>query len=357
MKLSKVIIAYLFGRKKKCNNFDLNNISSILIRPFGFALGDSLIHLAFAEQLRSIYPNLKLGIMAGRNRDLFITSNLFDKIIPCNFLEYTKNHKKWQLLLDFRETYNTPDLIADKILSPETTIIFSKQDKEYYNRETISNYDFCYPFDPNSHVVNHLQTSIFGQYFDLPRIIPKLTIPHVEIDKVSPIWDRLFTLPANLGKTLNILLAPQGNAQLKKQVPPSELAQLLNESLPVSSRIRVLMGYTIGSKEYFQTLKELCRYDILLGLSPPTTLKEYLALSASADIIIGVDSGTVHLACALQKPLLSFYARHNIDTWHPLSNPNTPHLMITASQNNNNPVATENFPIELAVKWLSQQIS
>lgn len=351
MKLSKIIIAHLFGRKKKCKNFDFTKISSILIRPFGFALGDSLIHLSFASQLKSIYPELRLGILVNGTSDLFSTSQLFDELVSCTFQSYIKNRNKWQLLLDFRETFNTPDLIADKIISPRATMIFSKQDKPYFNKTNITNYDFYCPWDPNSHVINHLQTSLFTKYFTLPFIIPELTIGQNNIKSILPLWGK------NNANILKILLAPQGNMQMNKHIPVNELADLLNRSLPISSKINLLVGYTQNSQGYFSALRAQTRQDIHLTLSPQTSLKEYLALVASADIVIGIDSGTVHLACALKKPLLSFYAPHNINTWHPLSHPNVPHLMIVAPNENTCSTTTKNFPIKSAEIWLKEQIN
>lgn len=357
MSLDKILITHLFGNKKKCNNFDFLNISSILIRPFGFALGDGLMHLAFAKQLKTIYPNLHLGVLVGRNQDLFATSTLFDELVPYSLFSYIKQRHRWELLLDFRETFNTPDLIADKIIAPKATMIFSKQDKPYYNHNTITNYDFCCPINPNSHVVNHLQSSTFSDYFNLPKVTPELKIHQSDINTALPLWQldhsHQNTHPESL---LKILIAPQGNRQFKKHIPPQELAQLLNKSITSYSNICILIGHTLDSTEYFMKLKRFCNKNLTLHLSPPTSLKEYLNLAASADIIIGVDSGTVHLACALKKPLLSFYARHNINTWHPLPHQNTPHMMVLASYENKDPTTTENFPLDLAIDWLKAQI-
>ena len=119
----------------------------------------------------------------------------------------------------------------------------------------------------------------------------------------------------------------------------------------------LLLGKAANSAAYLAELKKHCRSDLTPILSPPTTLAQYLALAASADIVIGVDSGTVHLACALKKPTMAFYARANIQTWHPLPHPDTPYLLLLSSENNSDPAALEHFDLAAAAAWLQKQIT
>lgn len=347
--LSKRLILTLCSHKKPCRDFDFNNISSILIRPFGLALGDSMIHLAFAEQLKTVMPYTRLGIIVGRNRDIFARSPFFDELVPATLRSYYHNHKKWQLLLDFSESFNTPDLIADKILAPHAVMIFSKADKLYYNHQSISNFDFRCPFIPTNHVVRHLDTSLLAKFFSLPSILPSFSITKEEIQQISVLWPKQ--------PTVKILLAPQGHARTGKQIPPVELAQILNNGISDAISTKLLLGNTTHSNEYLVELKQYCRQNLDISLSPPTKLNEYLALAASADIIIGVDSGTVHLACALKKPTMAFYARGNIQTWHPLPHPGIPYLLLLAPKQNGNSAALEHFDLTMAANWLRKQIT
>ncbi|OSI06987.1 lipopolysaccharide core biosynthesis protein [Neisseria animaloris] len=354
MHLFKKLIVLLCGRKKPCRNFDFKNVSSILIRPFGYALGDAMIHLAYARQLKSIYPHARLGVLVGRNRDIFAQSPLFDELVDDSFASYWRNRKKWQLMLDLCETFNTPNLIADAVLAPETVMIFSKQNKKHYNLDNISNYDFRCPFNPNSHVIEHLCTSKFAEYFDISQVKPELSVSQSEIDKIMAFWQ---PDTAASKSTIKILVAPQGSFKAGKYIPEEELAALLNRcNKEYLQHVRFIMCRTTNSEAYFNRLKSLCNSNVAISLSPPTRLGQYLALAASADIVIGVDSGTVHLACALKKPLLSFYANHNLHLWHPLPHEGVPHLMVVAPSEDKNSKETRNFPLEQAADWLNTQI-
>ncbi|HFC6352213.1 TPA: glycosyltransferase family 9 protein [Neisseria elongata] len=346
---TKRLILALCGHKPPCRDFDFGSVSSILIRPFGLALGDAMIHLAFAAQIKAVLPEVRLGVIVGRNRDIFACSPLFDQLIPATLGGYWRNRKKWQLLLDFSESFNTPDLIADKILSPQAVMIFSKGDKTYYNHQTISNYDFRCPFNPKNHISRHLKTSLLAQHFALPPALPHLSLPKHEIQQARTLWPQQ--------AQIKILLAPQGHPRLNKHIPPAELAQVLNNGIMDAAQTGLLLGKAANSAAYLAELKKHCRSDLTPILSPPTTLAQYLALTASADIVIGVDSGTVHLACALKKPTMAFYARANIQTWHPLPHPDTPYLLLLSSENNSDPAALEHFDLAAAAAWLQKQIT
>ena len=57
--LQKKPIIWIFGNKKKYKNINLQNAKSILIKPTGDALGDTLMALSYARQLKEIYDNIK----------------------------------------------------------------------------------------------------------------------------------------------------------------------------------------------------------------------------------------------------------------------------------------------------------
>ena len=87
-------------------------------------------------------------------------------------------------------------------------------------------------------------------------------------------------------------------------------------------------------------------------------MSEYLTLITSADIIIAVDSGTIHLACAAQKPLLGFYANNlrNLQRWRMLPHENIPTLAVIATKQDDSNNSTYGFDLTESQSWLNQQI-
>ncbi|VDG99366.1 MULTISPECIES: glycosyltransferase family 9 protein [unclassified Eikenella] len=355
---SKKIIIRLFGQKRHSIGFDFNNIKSILIRPLGDAVGDAIINLAYAKQLKNIYSNIQLGVLVtNRNKNIFSNSPLIDKTIDRTPINYLRQRKKWDLLLDFGECLDSRSITASSILSPRAIMIFKKRARKYYSMQNVHNYDFYCPYNPKDHVVRHLHTSSFSQYFSIPEAIPELKI-HLTEQISGKFWQ------CDTEKKIRIFLAPQGSVPFKC-LPEKELSELLNLfNKNYFSQAKFIVCNTKNSEEYFKKLKLLCASDIDLSLAPKTSLEEYIALTASSDIVIGVDSGTVHLACALKKPLLSFYVDHNINTWGPLHHKDVPHFMAVSHSEKCFSESEEiswqhrgDFPIAKAANWLNQQIT
>jgi heptosyltransferase-3 len=55
------------------------------------------------------------------------------------------------------------------------------------------------------------------------------------------------------------------------------------------------------------------RPQVLTGLS----LKELIALIGLARVFVGNDSGPMHVAAALKRPLVAVFGSSNADVWHP----------------------------------------
>lgn len=356
MKITKPLIAYLFGRKKPCPDFDFHHVQSILIYPLGDAVGDAIINTVYAHQLRQIYPHARLGIIVtDRNREILTRCPDFDELIENKWIKLLQQRKKWDLILDFYESFHSKEMIIFKILAAKAVMIFKKKEKPHYHFKNIKNYDFYCPYNANNHVCRHLNTSKFAEFFPIPD--PKISF------KINKVDENLIHCLWQSTNKIHIFIAPQGSVAFK-QISPNDLANLLNGlDKSLRSVTRFILCHTKNSIAYFNQLKQLCNNDLNINLSPPTNLQQYIDLVASADLIISVDSGTAHLACALQRPLLSFYVEHNIHKWAPLHTHHVTHFMMVA-QTHTHDLDDEykswsqrgDFPISDGIKWLNQQI-
>ncbi|OOF68348.1 hypothetical protein BKG89_07840 [Rodentibacter caecimuris] len=318
---------------------------SILIRPLGNAIGDATVHTAHIQQLRTAFPEAKIGvIVTPQNRAIFEHCRLVDCYVERNLLSYIKNHKKWDWLLDFENNFNSASLFMDRILIPNSIIIFRKYNKKHYNFNRVKNYDLHYPQQDNTPLSHYLSNSSLATLFNLPQPYSVLHIHAEDQHKISCFWQP---------NKIRLLLCPQGS---KRQIPEDELAELLNHSIPPSTQIELILGYTKLAEKYCQKLTALCP-QLQIKCSPKTTLSGYLALIKSAYIIIAVDGGSLHLSCAFKKPLLSFFAdsQPNLGTWQPLIAANVSHLRII-SRTPGNSNDTQDFPLDSAINWLKKEI-
>ena len=200
-------------------------------------------------------------------------------------------------------------------------------------------------------MTGYLYHSIFAEHVDIPPVDISLVADEARVAEMKAFWP-------DVAGACRILLAPQGS-MASRQIPPVELAALLN-SLDKGSveKSTFLLCRTQGSETYLNELRSLCGTDIHLSLSDATDLRQYLALVAAADLVIAVDSGSAHLACAFKRPLLSFFVNYpeNIRKWMPAAAQGVPNLMVIADLPEGS-METRSFPQEEARQWLNRQLA
>lgn len=351
MKIFKKIMLSLLEKRSILDDTILHSaeINSILIRPLGWAIGDAVVHTAHIKQIKSLYPNAIIGVVAASgNKIIYEHSQLVDYYVYRNLANYIRNYKKWDLVIDFENNFNTSSLVMDRIINPKYIAIFRKNHKKHYNLETVKNYDFFYPQAASDKLSDYLLNSGFNLNSDL-------SIEYSVLN-TKPDFDLLTSQRWKQGK-FRILLAPYGS---KRYIPVNELAELLNHAvMEKRERVDILLSYTDLSEEYYQQLKTLCPH-LNIQLSPSMSLSEYLSLVRSADFVIAVDGGSLHIACAFQKPLLSFFARSmpNMGAWEPLLLPTTPHFkVLTKNDVGTNSNLTKDFELEKAIIWVKHYLT
>lgn len=325
------------------------NINTILIRPLGNAIGDAVVHTAHIKQLKNSYPNAKIGvIVTSENKIIFEHSKLVDVYVYRNVFDYIKNYKKWDLLIDFENNFNSASLIMDRVLNPKYIAIFRKYNKKYYNLDTVKNYNFYYPQMDSERLSHYLLNSGFNYQQQLHLEYSCLhTLPHFD-EKFSVMWE---------SSKFRLLICPYGS---KRYIPVNEMAHLLNQviSTELAKKLQIIISYTESALKYSDELATLCP-NLQIQVSPKTSLSEYLSVIKSADFVIAVDGGSLHIACAFQKPLLSFFAKSmpNMGTWEPLLSATTPHLkVLTRKDVGTNSNLTKDFDLSFAIKWLNQYL-
>ena len=349
---SKIII-WLFGTKKKYKDIDLKRVNTILLNPKD-SIGDTLMSFCYARQLKKMYPSAKLGIIVtDRNMEFTKLCNENEKIIDSivKRKDVLKNRKKWDLLLDFLSKENTKRMIWKKILSPKITMIFGESDdKHYYNRKNLKNYDFdCTP-PIETHIIDYLINSEFSKYFKIKNEKPHIEILEKDIVKMEKFWK---SDSEKFDSKIKILLVPQGS---DREMKAKEVAELLNSiEREIRKKVKIIMGKTSGSEEYYKNLMRYVNTDLDITLSEKFNIREYVFFMALADLVIGVDGGALHIASSLNKPLLSFYAndKYNIFRWSPKT---TADSLQVVSKNIGDHNKTYGFPLAEAIKWLNSKI-
>ncbi|WP_427833588.1 heptosyltransferase [Actinobacillus pleuropneumoniae] len=344
----KKLIISLFGKRVASNETKLNEIESVLLKPIGDAIGDAIVHIAHLAQIKQAFPNVKTAVLVTeRNKQLFAQADSVDQLIDERPLNYLIQRGKWDLYLDFQPTFTSKSIILDSLLNPKILINFGKDKKKHYSLETVKNYDFTTLIPNNTHIADYLHHSVLAPYL--------IREPNDYTLAVSSEYRELADTYWHNTDKIRVLLNPQGSM---REVPAIELASLLNNIDPkYLDKIAFLLTYTKSSEQYLQALNNATRVPV--EISPQTNTLNYCALVNASDIVVAVDGGGVHMACAYGKPLLSFYANHlaNLARWHPRPKPQVDSFMVVTTKVTNDNNETKGFNLLDASKWLNQQLA
>lgn len=333
----KKLICLLFGQKN-ATPIRIEDVTSILLKPIGTAIGDSIVHLAHLRQLKMAFPHIKIGVLVTeRCKAIYETSGVVDELLNDVPRSYIKEREKWDLYLDFQPTFTSKSIILDAILLPKWSINFGKNQKKHYNLQTVKNYDESVTVPERTHFKDYLKYTSFAK-----------SLTHEAVYKLPEFaTEKTFWQSSN---QVRVLLNPQGST---RSLPSEELDLLLSE-VKVAN-VEFLMTNTQGSEAYFHQLTPRTN----LYLAPKIALFEYFALVESADIVVSVDGGGVHIACAYQKPLLSFYSNNEYTfyKWAPAPYEGVESITLMGKEQANDNNGTSGFDMVKAADWLKQQIA
>lgn len=282
-------------------------------------------------------------LVTRRNRQIAELCPDIDELIEDKFRNYFKQRNKWDLYIDFCQTFNSRSIILEKILNPKYLLIFNKKNKIYYSAHTIKNYN-AHALVIHQHLSDYLEYSVLK-----PFISAKDNQYRLNIDIVAnqDYWQE---------NKIKILLSPQGSC---RQISCDELACLIN-SLDKETKANCcfLLVVTENPETYWAELEKKLATPLNLRLLPKVSLKEYLSCLKAADLVVSVDTATVHFACALNKRLLAFYANQpaNLARWKPKVNENIPYKLVLGKTTISNQ-DTCGFPMQEAGQWLEKQIT
>ncbi|MEG9475944.1 glycosyltransferase family 9 protein [Mannheimia indoligenes] len=341
----KSLVIKLFGTKKHKKVFDFTQIKSVLLKPIGDAIGDAVVHIAHLEQIKQALPDVKIAVLVTkRNQQLFSQASVVDAILKDKPSTYLSQRNKWDLYLDFQPTFTTKSIVLDKILNPKFIINFGKKQKQVYNLDSVKNYDFTTEFPNHVHFADYLNYSVFSSFLEKNQINYNLDIPYEKHNSIEAVWHQ---------SKIKLLLNPQGSM---REIPTEELSTLLSMiDSKYWENISCVLTNTTNSEKYLAKLKT----PFPVSLAPQNDILGYCALVNSADLVIAVDGGGVHISCALGKRLLSFYANHttNIARWYPKPKKGIETFMVVSNKWTENNNDTSDFPLVEAAKWLNSQFA
>jgi len=300
----KKLFAKLFAHTPSAKKIDWKNIRSVLIRPIGTGLGDSVVLSAAFKQLKKAYPNCKLGILSTpRNRSILKHIPFVDEILPNNLLTAITHRKKYQILIDYQSSFTSKTILFNFFLAPSYTICFEKKTKKHYNADTVKNYNFYVPDLSAAHLSKSLALTPFAPHINAQT--PSYTLTNPSPEALARV--KAFFQP----NVPNILVCPFGT---DRQVDKTLLSEMLNK-LHQHTHCHFILPF----------LPEAYPLEGSFTYTGKQDLEAFLALLKQVDMCLSVDSAPVHIACAYQTPLVGFYSgdNYNFKLFSPIGNHST----------------------------------
>ena len=295
---------------------DLNDIKRILIVEMqGF--GDTLAVLPTAKALKEKFPEAKLTLITQKvAKDLFKNSHIFDEIIPLGI-------SKTKLgVTDFiRSISKLRQVEYDLLIIPSwslrhtavSLIIRSKAKLGYLHDYSLRlTYHNDFPVEARN-IVTKKEAKYFKEEHIIIRALKTLEPLGIQNEEVryqievfpkeriyvSELLQRRFGL--NEGQDF-IIISP--GAVWKERAWSLKNWKKLIEMLSARNNLKFII---IGSAEERETYSLLCDGLRSINLCGQLNLSQLAALIEKCFAFIGVDSGPMHLAAALNKPVVALF--------------------------------------------------
>ncbi len=289
----KKLFAKIFASKPPHGKIDFTDVKSILIDLIGPGLGDAIVLTATIKQLRNTYPNAKIGVIKHPRNEIVFKNNPLEVELVNHSIFYALTHRnKWQLFLDYSPSFTTKGLLFSFLLNFAYVICFEKEDKKYYNANSVKNYNEYITGTGKIHLTQFLLLTSLKNY------LKKNTVNYILPRLRKEDQDNILTFL--IRDKVNIMVCPFATT---KKLDNHELKDILKLALDGNeNKFHLLFPNNEQSSGY---LLEDAR--IMQTVLPRQTVSQWFALISKADLVISVDSAAVHVSSAYQKPLAAFY--------------------------------------------------
>ncbi|MGY5850253.1 glycosyltransferase family 9 protein [Salegentibacter sp. F14] len=285
-------------------------------------IGDVLTSSILFEALRKKYPKAQLHYLVYPHTIKVIENNPFiDRIItyspeedgkPLAFLNFLRRirREKYDIVIDVYSKIGS-GLISKASGAPKR-ISYHKWYTAHFYSSTVNQGNA--PQTRAGLAVENRMRLLQALDKDFPaQIKPKIYLREAEKTRAK---DRLLKAGITPEKTL-VMVGILGSSE-EKTYPPQYMAKLLDE-LVKNTNAEILFNYIPRQKEQVETLFKLCnpRTQNRIHLEVfGNNLREFLALTAHCDALIGNEGGAINMAKALDIPSFAIYSPQiNKEAW------------------------------------------
>ena len=314
---------YIWDRKGRVkilegNNFlEDNNIKSILFLRYDGKIGDMVVNSLMFREIKKVYPNIKIGIVArGAAIDIIKDNPNVDKIY-----EYYKDRKKikdlalkikeekYDLLIDFSEMLRVNQMMLINLCGARINIGLDRKDWKLFDLSIESGKDFKW----TEHITNRYLAYLI-----------KLGLKKESIDISYDIYlkdeKKYETFFYKIKENKKLILNPYGASKHKSfniETLENIITYLKDKDIAI---ILVYFGDKYKELEFLEK-----KYKYVYIPKKIESILDTAILIKKSDYVISPDTSIVHIASAFNKKMITVYppkgGKYGVDhlVWAPKS--------------------------------------
>ena len=300
------------------NNFlEDNNIKSILFLRYDGKIGDMVVNSLMFREIRKVYPNIKIGVVArGAAMDIIKDNPNVDKIY-----EYYKDRKKikdlalkikeekYDLLIDFSEMLRVNQMMLINLCGARFNIGLDRKEWKLFDLSIESDKDFKW----TEHITNRYLAYLI-----------KLGLKKENIDISYDIYlkdEKKYEFFFNeIKENKKLILNPYG-ASKHKSFTIETLENII--TCLKDKDIAIILVYFGDKYRELEALEK--KYTNVYIPKNITNILDTAILIKKSDYVISPDTSIVHIASALNKKMITVYppngGKYGVDhlVWAPKS--------------------------------------
>ena len=314
---------YIWDRKEKAkiiegdNFLEDNDIKSILFLRYDGKIGDMVVNSLMFREIKKVYPNIKIGVVArGAAIDIIKDNSNVDKIY-----EYYKDRKKikdlalkikeekYDLLIDFSEMLRVNQMMLINLCGARFNIGLNRKEWKLFDLSIKSDKDFKW----TEHITNRYLAYLV-----------KLGLKKENIDISYDIYlkdEKKYKAFFNeIKESKKLILNPYG-ASKHKSFSVENLENIINY---LKNRdIAIILVYFGDKYKELEFLEK--EYSNVYIPKNITNILDTILLIKKSDYVISPDTSIVHIASALNKKMITVYppkgGKYGVDhlVWAPKS--------------------------------------
>ena len=314
---------YIWDRKEKAkivegdNFLKDNSIKSILFLRYDGKIGDMIVNSLMFREIKKVYPNIKIGVVArGAAIDIIKDNPNVDKIY-----EYHKDRKKikdlalkikeekYDLLIDFSEMLRVNQMMLINLCEARINIGLDRKDWKLFDLSIESGKDFKW--------TEHITKRYLAYLIKLGLKKENIDISYDIYLKDEMKYEAFFN---KIKESKKLILNPYG-ASKHKSFSIETLENIITYLKDKS--IAIILTYFGDKYKELESLEKKYKYVYI-----PKKIESILdtaILIKKSDYVISPDTSIVHIASAFNKKMITVYppkgGKYGVDhlVWAPKS--------------------------------------